>query len=247
MGIKKGYWTKVNVRNEALKYHRRFDFYKKSSGAYDKAQKNGWLDDVCSHMELNGNTYKRMIYVYEFEDGYAYVGLTYDLKNRNYHHLNDKRSSVYRHLKNKNIKYELIELTDFVEKSKAQELEKDFYLKYVENGWNMLNAAKTGALGGNTLKWTKEIVKFEALKYKSKSEFKLKSSSAYIAARKNNWLNDITSHMIIIRNSNNHWTKENIKIEALKYKSKSEFKLKSRGAHYKAYRMGWLDEVCSHM
>lgn len=247
MGIRKGYWTKENVRNEALKYNNRLDFYKKSSGAYDKAQKNGWLDEVCSHMKLNGNIYKRMIYVYEFEDGCAYVGLTYDLKNRNNHHLNDKRSSVYKHLNGKNIKYKLIELTDFIEKNKAQELEKYFYLKYVKEGWNMLNASKTGALGGNTLKWTKDEIKKEALKYKSKSEFKLKSSSAYTAARKNKWLDDVTSHMTIIRKSNNYWTKSNIKIEALKYKSKSEFKLKSRGAHYKAYRMGWLNEVCSHM
>ena len=247
MGIRKGYWTKENVSNEALKYSKRYDFYKKSGGAYDKAQKNGWLDEVCSHMELNGNTYKRMIYVYEFEDGYAYVGLTYNLNNRNNRHLSDKKSSVYKHLKGRDIKYKLNKLTDFIEKSKAQELEKYFHLKYLENGWNMLNVAKTGALGGITLKWTYEKVKMEAFKYKSKSEFKLKSSSAYIAARKNNWLNDITDHMIIIRKSSNYWTKENVEIEALKYNSKSEFKSKSRGAHYKAYRMGWLNDVCSHM
>ena len=247
MGIRKGYWTKENVKNEALKYSKRFDFYKKSSGAYDKAVKNGWLNEICSHMELSGNVYKRMIYAYEFEDGCAYVGLTYNLKNRNNRHLNDKGSSVYKHLNNKNTKYILIELTDFIEKSKAQELEKYFYLKYVKDGWNMLNIAKTGALGGNTLKWTEEMVKIEALKYKSKSEFKLKSSSAYIAARKNKWLNDVTNHMIIIRKPNNHWTLENCKTEALKYKFRSEFKLKSRGAHNRAYEMGWLDEVRSHM
>ena len=154
---------------------------------------------------------------------------------------------MYKHLNNKNTKYILIELTDFIEKSKAQELEKYFYLKYVKDGWNMLNIAKTGALGGNTLKWTEEMVKIEALKYKSKSEFKLKSSSAYIAARKNKWLNDVTNHMIIIRKPNNHWTLENCKTEALKYKFRSEFKLKSRGAHNRAYEMGWLDEVRSHM
>jgi hypothetical protein len=51
MRIRKSYWTKENIKKEALKYSKRVDFYKKSAGAYDKACKNDWLNEVCSHMK----------------------------------------------------------------------------------------------------------------------------------------------------------------------------------------------------
>lgn len=43
--------------------------------------------------------------------------------------------------------------------------------------------------------WTKEKCQEEALKYKSRSDFAKKSGGVYSKARKNNWLNDICSHM----------------------------------------------------
>jgi hypothetical protein len=42
--------TKKSIHNEALRYSRRSDFKKGSSGAYKIACKNGWMDEVCSHM-----------------------------------------------------------------------------------------------------------------------------------------------------------------------------------------------------
>jgi hypothetical protein len=44
-----GYWTKERCQEEALKYTRRVDF-QKNSPAYSQAQKNGWINEVCSHM-----------------------------------------------------------------------------------------------------------------------------------------------------------------------------------------------------
>jgi hypothetical protein len=40
-----------HIRSEALKWTRRVDFQRFSSGAYQAAQNQGILDDVCSHME----------------------------------------------------------------------------------------------------------------------------------------------------------------------------------------------------
>jgi len=45
-------WTYEMVKKEALKYTKRSDFHRNSGGASLSARKNGWLDDVCSHMEL---------------------------------------------------------------------------------------------------------------------------------------------------------------------------------------------------
>lgn len=48
----RGYWTIDKVREEALKFNKRSDFQKCSLSAYSIAHKNGWLDDVCSHMNF---------------------------------------------------------------------------------------------------------------------------------------------------------------------------------------------------
>jgi hypothetical protein len=45
-----GYWTYGRVHEEAKKYTSRMQFMQKSSSAYTRAHKMGWLDKVCSHM-----------------------------------------------------------------------------------------------------------------------------------------------------------------------------------------------------
>lgn len=48
---KNGTWQiKDNCLIEALKYNNRSDFRIKSCGAYTSAYRNGWLDEICSHM-----------------------------------------------------------------------------------------------------------------------------------------------------------------------------------------------------
>lgn len=43
-------WTKESVHNEALEYNTRISFLRGSNGAYNAAKRNGWLNDVCSHI-----------------------------------------------------------------------------------------------------------------------------------------------------------------------------------------------------
>ncbi len=50
-----GYWTLENVKKEALKYSSRMGFYNAQGGAYGAATRNGWLDEVCSHMKDKRN------------------------------------------------------------------------------------------------------------------------------------------------------------------------------------------------
>ena len=49
---KSGYWTKEHCAEEAKKYQNRSSFCKGSNGAYTAALKHGWLDEICSHMEI---------------------------------------------------------------------------------------------------------------------------------------------------------------------------------------------------
>ena len=51
-------------------------------------------------MEVSTNDIlKRLIYVYEFSDNSCYIGLTYNIKNRNRQHLESNKSPVFNYIK----------------------------------------------------------------------------------------------------------------------------------------------------
>ena len=98
-----------------------------------------------------------------------------------------------------------------------------------------------------TLYWTLDRCKEDALKYKSKSEWRRKSNSSYVAASKYNYTNECSQHMKRPEPYNKMWTLETCKKDALKYKSKSEWQDKSKGAYWAACTNKWLNECCNHM
>ena len=89
------------------------------------------------------------------------------------------------------------------------------------------------------VKWTKEKCAEEALKYKSRSEFKKKSPHAYHAARRNKWIDEICAHMSPILRK---WDYESCKEESKKFKSRDDFKKNSNGAYGYAYKNNLLND-----
>lgn len=236
-------WTKEKCQEEALKYEHRIDFKLNSKGAYPAACLNGWLDEICSHMIPLGNKYKRKIYRYVFPDNYCYVGLTHNPIKRKKAHLTTN-SSVYNHIIETGLEPRYEELTGYIDIDDAKKQEEYWKVKSEEEGFTILNKAKTGALGSNDIKWTKEKCKEEALKYKSRNDFRKNSLRAYMATFNNGWADEICSHMSYIYKK---WNKEKCREEALKYNSRSDFYYGSCSAWDRARRNGWLDEICSHM
>jgi len=82
-----GYWTKIRCHKKALKCKSRIEFEEKYVSAHNAARTNGWLDEICSHMELLGNSYLRALYVYEHPDNSVYVGLTWNYEQRYSSHM----------------------------------------------------------------------------------------------------------------------------------------------------------------
>jgi len=95
--------------------------------------------------------------------------------------------------------------------------------------------------------WTKEKCHEQALKFNTKKEFIINCNSAYNVSRKNNWLNDICSHMVSNTKPKNYWTKKKCHIQALKYKNRTDFKKHNRVSYEKALKNKWLNKICSHM
>lgn len=243
----RGYWTIERCKKEALKYISRSEFKKKSGGAYNAAKKNGWLDKLCINMVCLGNRIRRLVYVYEFEDKSIYVGLTYNIDERDKKHRRDKRSGVFKHIlktgSNPKLTY-----TNFMHVEDAKTTEGEFVRKFRENGYKILNFSKTGGVGGGYLKWTFEKCKVEALSCTARKEFYDKNESAYNSARRNGWLEDICSHMNKKATKNKgYWTKEKCKEEALKYNRKIDLYKNSPGAYMAMLNNNWLTELCPNM
>lgn len=241
----RNFWTKERCREEALKYSTKKEFRAYSSSVYSKCKKHKWIDELCTHMKIVGDWYHRCVYVYEFSDNSAYVGLTYNIEDRNNRHINSKnKSSVYSHIKKTNIQPELIQLTDYIDINEARLKESEFVEIYKNNGWNILNVAKAGSVGTGIKKWTKEKCRETALLYNTKTEFRKKCGGAYDACLHRGWLDECCSHMI---EQQHNWTKEECIIEASKYDNKTKFQKRSSGCYTYALRHNFLNEICVHM
>lgn len=93
-------------------------------------------------------------------------------------------------------------------------------------------------------KWTDEMLRKEAAKYKTRGDFLKEAPSAYMTAKRRELLDSITAHMFDARFT---WTKKMVKDEAKKYKTRSAFFKGSRSAYSAAVRMDILEDVTSHM
>lgn len=245
---KHNYWTYDKCKEVALLCKTRSEFQKLYSSAYDKSYDNKWLNDICSHMVSIGNCKKRCIYVATFSDNYAYVGLTYNFNIRINDHINNhKRSPIYKHIKQTGLNPKFEKLTDYVDIDIASKKLEEFYKTYYEGlGFNILNIAKTGGIGSNKSKYTKNDCQRESLKYLTRSDFK-KDSNLYNIALKNGWLDDICSHMIEIKKSKGYWTKEMCLKDSLKCNSLKEFEDKYNTSYISSRRHRWIKDITKHM
>lgn len=241
------YWTKERCVNEALKYDSRAVFKKKSGGAYNASIKNGWLDSVCSHMKVCGNRIIRLVYAYEFSDKSVYVGLTYNIEERDKEHKRNKKSKVFQYIKEKNI-IPFLSYSEYMDVEKAKKLEGDMVENFRKSGYKILNVSKTGGAGSGFIKWTFKKCKEEARKCKTRKEFYQKNNSAYNSARRYGWLEKICNHMNTKKiKPKGYWTLERSKKEAKKYRTKKEFYSKSPSAYMVLLKKGILNIVCENM
>jgi len=100
----------------------------------------------------------------------------------------------------------------------------------------------------NTRKLTKELCLAEASKYSTRKEWKKNHSPTLNSAKRNGWYDECTAHMTRLLKPRGYWEiKENCLAEALNFKSKQEWQLKSNGSKKSAKQHGWYDECTKHM
>lgn len=244
-------WDKGKCYNEAKKYKIKKEFRENSHGAYSAAWRNGWLKDydwLITDYKIDLTEKKHMVYAYEFKSlNSVYIGLSRNIKKRVNAHKTDSKSSVNEFcVKNGIDIIQPIILEKNLNIIESQEKEDEWLKKYIDDGWVIINKAKTGknigSLGYIGLFWDKNRTFNEALKYKSRSELRKKSSGAYKSALINGWLNDY--YWMKPKNNQTHkpnyWNYNTCYNEALKYKNKKEFGKKSETAFKVASKNKWL-------
>lgn len=239
------YWTIENCKIEAFKYKTRTEFKNKSAGAYGACLSNKWIDEVSAHMIKIGHRYKKCVYVFEFSDNYAYIGITYNIERRKHDRKKCKTDSVTKHIKKTNLIPLFKQLTDYIAVDEAVYLEGDYVQRYLKNGWNILNQSKTGSVG-SVRKWTKERCIEEAKKYNNRADFMCGCGGAYAASKRYGW-DDVLSNIPLRIKHRGYWTKEKCGEEFLKYCTKKELKINSITAYSVAHKNGWIDEFSVHM
>ena len=246
------YWTFERCYDEAKKYKSFAEFRKTCISAYGAARKNGWLCDF-TWLEKRTVSDKPIYAVYRYYDeetNTVYVGLANNMKRRHKEHCNgfikrgERRYDVvyrYFHSINKEVPDPII-LKDGLFANDAQSYEDIYIQEYKKDGLNILNLAKAGSLGASG-KWTKDACYREALKYKTRSEFKRSNGSAYQSAMRNGWVKDYDwlSDPKTVKGATKY-TREYCENEAKKYKTRADFMNANNGAYTVARKNGWLDD-----
>lgn len=234
------------VKNEADKYECRSDFQKKSNWAYQWARKHGVLDEVCKNMKHKGNLKKRCVYAATFEDGYAYVGLTWNTTDRWQRHMrkdSDKPSPIYLHSVVSNLQPNFAQLTDYLPETEAKK-EEERYIKDYSKRWIMLNSSKGGELGTCSYKWTKKSV-FERVHLCSTYlEFRKKFPGAYTFALKRKWNKEIEQ---ILPKERISWTEEKLQSCFAECSTIHEVYEKYPSACNAAKAIGIYEELCLNL
>lgn len=238
-------YTKEECQEEANKYNTRLEFSELAPQHYFRACAKHWIKEICRHMERQGNKELRKIYVFEFYDNYAYVGLAMNPEKRKSQHLSTNTSGVFKHLKETGSGYDFKVLSDdFLSSSQAAEEEENKIRDYAAEGWNMINVRPGGDLGFIPRKYTKEYCAEVAKKYQYRFDFIKGDKAAYEGARRYGYLDEVCAHMKPKRKMP---SKEVYREIAQQFKTTAEFRKQNNKALEYIIRHGWYDEMCSHL
>ncbi len=235
-------WSKIKIREVALRYTYLKDFHLKEASAYYTVRKNGWFEECCGHLKKMPGHSTRCIYACEFPDHSVYVGLTWNLKQRE--NRRSDKEPVELHKKLIGAHYILKQITEMLPMEEAVKQEPLIIQQYVDNGWNLLNRSMRAGQIGGSIRWSFKSLEKEAKKYTTRVQFQSNHVGAYIAARRQGILNQICAHMIPLKT---HWTNEQLEKEALKYETRNQFRNGNNSAYSVSHKRGLMKDICEHM
>lgn len=239
------FWHKETCEKESKKYKTKTEYKIKSSGSYEVARKNGWLNDytwLSNRKTIFDNI--DCIYGYFFENKVVYIGRTINRTRRDKQHRDLlKNDTVFKY--SKIVLEEIPEMTILEDGITIDEGRKkeQYWVEYYKNaGYTILNKSKCGGIGPLTFnKYSKEKIINESKKYNSRSEFKKKSPNFYYQALKQKILPELFNSK-----QHNEWgfwnKKENVESVAKKYEYLTDFFKNNHTAYSSALKNDFLKD-----
>lgn len=164
------YYTKERCAQLALECKSRSEFRQRYDSAYQRAYKQKWLDEICSHMlPLNDKKFRDIYVIKNDEYKYVYVGLSCNVQKRYVRHLSKPSTKVKQLL---SISHSLEILETHLPIDIAIKKEQEYIDKFKAEGWKIFNSVKAGSIGNPyESKWDIEEIKLLVQKYNSRMKF----------------------------------------------------------------------------
>lgn len=246
-------YTEQKCKKIALQFKSKKEFRETNESCYNRACKFGWIDNYNWLQDERFDLFKDkidLVYAYEFvEQHTVYIGRTLmrTKKRRDYQHIfgND---SVSKFAKDNNISVpEMKILEDNLTIKEGAENEGIWIELYREDGWNILNKAKAGSIGGlgkGKSRYTYEICLKLSTTCNDKAEFKKNHPQAYCISFKNKWLDkfDFKDGKIVGADKRRKYDYQTCYEEAKKYNTITEFENGSKGACVASRANGWMKD-----
>lgn len=249
-------WNKETCEEAARRYKYIFDFHTRCPGAWNVAQRNGWLKDYTWLKPLPPKTDdydkdNKYIYAYEFVAQKAvYVGLTNSIIKRDWQHRNKSESAVYQFASMNACEIpEPKQLEKGIPARKSGKHEAFWVKHYRGQGWLILNKAATGERESSIgisypLKWTKRAIRDKAKEYGYNLKLFMKQypgAYAAIQSRYKGLLAELFPHRMI----HTHYSVEDAMLVVKKgnYKNRSQLRHDCLWAYRILFNNALLDEV----
>ncbi|MBA6372505.1 GIY-YIG nuclease family protein [Colwellia sp. BRX8-4] len=243
------FWTKERCSKEALKYTSRNEFHLKLDAAYRTAQKKGWLEEICAHME--------------------YVTLPRNYWNKERCAIEaGKYESRSQFEKGCSSAYASAQLNNWIDEVCS-------HMKIQEHGWlHCIYVIENKRLNKAYVGLTRQQFETRAKQHKSDKNttnsalITLEKDTEYIqltpyiydaktiALKEQEFVDDYNARGFIVLNSEiqigkigsrNTWNKKKCRKEALKFTTTTDFIKGSNGAYISAKKYGWFDEITEHL
>lgn len=244
-------WTDETVIEASKQCKSATEFRDRFPGAYDYAHKTD-LWKIFTWLRHNTDPNKRTYVIYAYEDivnKFVYVGLTNNIERR----IKEHRKKNY---KNNIRKYDIVRqyfednglvlpepkiLQSGLNGFEAQELEDKFKMKYIEDGWNIINTGRTGrgvsSLGNLAfVPLTKEMCENAVKQYKTRKDIKKNNWRVYITIKRNGW-------EYLFPPRQNRWQKNDFIRLTNKYKTRKELINGDFALYRKIKTRRWIDEM----
>ena len=180
----KGDWKRATEVHHAAAYQaarRRLDVFKRAT----------------AHMTPKSSPYAGdyVVYVFEFADRYAYVGLSFRPQERLAEHLT--RGPVYDHTAICPAYLHRHVSTGIGSPDAVIKEESTWIERYRADGWTMLNVSDGGGLGTvrRVKEWTRELVLADARRFTTKQAWIDGSQGSYRTAKREGWFAEASAHM----------------------------------------------------